>query len=170
MTDTQPDNAGDAGVDQEPPPHLDESVRRVAAAGRETLGANRDTLRALRLLVGADLALARGAVARALPWAAMAVVFALSTWLSLLAVLVTAFHAAGLGWLASTALAAVVSLVATGLAAWRMAAYLRHAGLQATRRQLSRLRLRTDDGSGDGDDGQDHGTRPVPARPEGVST
>lgn len=156
MTDPHPDDAGAAGADQEPPPHLDESVRRVGAAGRETFGAGRDTFRALRRLVGADLALARGAVVRALPWAVLAIVFAFSTWLMLLAVMVTAFHALGLGWLAATALSAVISLVATGLAAWRMAAYLRHAGLQATRRQLSRLGMLRD---GEGDEENEESAR-----------
>lgn len=165
MTHTQPDNAEEAGVDQEPPPHLDESVRRVGAAGRETFGAGRDTFRALRRLVGADLALARGAVTRALPWAVMALVFAFSTWLMLLAVMVTAFHALGLGWLASTGLSAAISLVATGLAAWRMAAYLKHAGLQATRRQLAGLGL----GGGD-EEGEQEEARPAPGRPEVPTT
>ena len=95
----------------------------------------------MRRLVGADLALARGAIIRALPWAALALVFAFSTWLMLLAVMVAAFHAMGLGWLAATALSAAISLLATALAGWRVAAYLRHAGLQATRRQLARFGL-----------------------------
>lgn len=141
MDEERPDRAGPSGAEQEPAPHLDESVRRVAAAGRETLGASRDTARALRRLVGADLALARGAVVRALPWAVMALVFAFSTWLMLLAVMVAAFHAMGLGWLAATALSAAISLVATGLAGWRVIAYLRHAGMRATRRQFARFGL-----------------------------
>jgi uncharacterized membrane protein YqjE len=141
VNDDRPDSAGEADADQEPAPHLDESVRRVAAAGRETFGAGRDTARAVRRLVGADLALARGAIIRALPWAALALVFAFSTWLMLLAVMVAAFHAMGLGWLATTALSAAISLLATALAGWRVAAYLRHAGLQATRRQLARFGL-----------------------------
>ena len=165
MNDDRPDSAGEAGADQEPAPHLDESVRRVAAAGRDTVGAGRDTARALRRLLGADLALARGAIVRALPWAAMALVFAFSTWLMLLAAMVAALHALGLGWLAASALAAVISLAATGLAGWRAAAYLRHAGLQATRRQLVRLGLLKDDAE------EDEGESTVPpARPETSTT
>ncbi len=166
MTDRRSDD-GPAAADQEPPPHLDESVRRVGAAGRETFGAGRDTFRALRRLVGADIALARGAIVRALPWAVLAVVFAFSTWLMLLAVLVAAFHALGLGWLAATALAAVVSLLATGLAGWRAATYLRHAGLQATRRQLSRLGIL----GGEDDAGRAKATEQAPTgRPEASTT
>ena len=145
MNDDRPDSAGEAGADPEPAPHLDESVRRVAAAGRETFGAGRDTARAVGRLVGADLALARGAIVRALPWAAMALVFAFSTWLMLLAVMVVAFHALGLGWLAATALGAAISLVATALAGWRVIAFLQHAGLHATRRQLARFGLFQDE-------------------------
>ena len=163
MDDERLDSPGPDGADQEPAPHLDESVRRVAAAGRETFGAGRDTARALRRLVGADLALARGAIVRALPWAVLALLFAFSTWLMLLAVMVTALHALGLGWLAATAASAAISLAATALAGWRVAAYLRHAGLQATRRQLSRFGLFQD-----GEEEQDDATDPQ-ARPE-VST
>ena len=159
MNDDRPDSAGQADADQEPAPHLDESVRRVAAAGRETFGAGRDTARALRRLVGADLALARGAIIRALPWTAMALVFAFSTWLMLLAVMVAGLHALGLGWLAATALAAATSLLATALAGWRVAAYLRHAGLQATRRQLARFGLFQHE------EEEEEATSP-PARPE----
>lgn len=164
MDDVRPDDgAGPSGAGQEPPPHLEESVRRVAAAGRETFGAGRDTARALRRLVGADLALARGAVARALPWAATALVFAFSTWLMLLAVMVTALHAMGLGWLASTSISAVISLAATALAGWRVTAYLKLAGMQATRRQLSRFGLFADEQ-------QDHDAADPQGRPEGSST
>lgn len=164
MNDDRPDSAGEAGADQEPAPHLDESVRRVAAAGRETFGAGRDTARALRRLLGADLALARGAIIRALPWAAMALVFAFSTWLMLLAALVAALHALGLGWLPAAALAAALSLAATALAGWRMVAYLRHAGLQATRRQLARLGLLKDDAE------EEEEAAVPPARPEASTT
>lgn len=166
MDEEQPDRAGASGAGPESAPHLDESVRRVAAAGRETLGASRDTVRALRRLVGADLALARGAVARALPWAVVALVLAFSTWLMLLALMVVAFHTMGLGWLAATALSAGISLVATALAGWRVVAYLRHAGMQATRRQLARF------GLFHGEDGEEEEpTRPAtPSGPEVPST
>lgn len=141
VNDDRPDGAGDPGADQEPPPHLDESVRRVAAAGRETLGAGRDTARALRRLLLADLALARGALIRALAWLALAMVFGVSAWLLAVAVLVVALYALGLGWVAATAVAGVICLLATALAGWRTMAYLQHAGMHATRRQLTRLGL-----------------------------
>ena len=155
MNDDRLDSAGDAGADPEPPPHLDESVRRVAAAGRETLGAGRDTARALRRLVRADLALARGAIMRSMAWLALAAVFGVSAWLLLVVILVLALHALGLGWLAAAAVAGAICLVATALAGWRTMVYLDHAGMHATRRQLARLGLfrdeqdEDDDGEGD---------------------
>jgi len=144
VNDDGPDSAGDAGT-EEPPPHLDESVRRVAAAGRQTLGAGRDGVRALRRLIRADLALARAAVVRGLAWLALAVVFGVSVWLLVVALLVTALHALGLGWLASVAIAGAICLAVTALAGWRTAVYLDHAGMHATRRQLARLGLLQDD-------------------------
>lgn len=151
MNDDRPDSSGDASAEPEPPPHLDESVRRVAAAGRETLGAGRDTVRALQRLVRADLALARGAIVRSMAWLALAVVFGVSTWLLVVVVLVVALHALGLGWLASAAVAGAICLAATALAGWRTVVYLDHAGMQATRRQLARLGLFQDDEGDDSD-------------------
>lgn len=145
MNDERPDSAGQAGADQEPAPHLDESVRRVTAAGRETLGAGRDTLRAFRRLVLADLELARGAIIRASAWLAVAVVFGVSAWLLTVAMLVAALHALGMSWLAAIATAGVICLAATALAGWRCMVYVDHAGLQATRRQLARLGLLKDE-------------------------
>lgn len=145
MNDDRADGAGDSGADQEPPPHLDESVRRVTAAGRETLGAGRDTLRALRRLVRADLALARAALVRSAVWLALAVVFGVSAWLLVVALLVTVLHAFGLGWPGATAVAGLICLAATAFAGWRTFVYLDHAGMHATRRQLSRLGLLKDD-------------------------
>lgn len=157
VNDDRPDSAGDAGADPEPPPHLDESVRRVAAAGRETLGAGRDTVRALRRLVRADLALARAAIVRSMAWLALTVVFGVSAWLLVVTLLVVALHALGLGWLAAVAIAGVICLAATALAGWRTAAYLDHAGLHATRRQLARLGLFQDE---DEDEAEGDAARP----------
>lgn len=149
MNDDRPDSDADPGP--EPPPHLDESVRRVAAAGRETLGSGRDTGRALRRLLRAELALARGAIVRALAWAVLALIFAVSTWLMMIVVLVTALHALGLGWLAASAAAGAICLVVTALAGWQVKAYFKHVGLHATRRQLTRLKRFQGADEGDND-------------------
>lgn len=122
-------------------PHLDESVRRIGAAGRATLGSGRDVGRALRKLVSADLALSRSALGRALAWCAVTIIFGASAWLLLMAAAIAVLHALGLPWLASISIAAAISLAVTGLAGWRVAVFFDLAGLHATRRQLTRLGL-----------------------------
>jgi len=133
----------------EKPPHLDESVRRIGAAGRATLDSALDTGRALRRLVSADLALARSAMGRALAWVAVAIVFGASAWLLVMGVLTALLHSLGLSWLASFAICAALSLGVTGFAAWRVSVFFDHAGMHATRRQLARF------GIGDENDDED---------------
>ncbi|MDN5782228.1 MAG: phage holin family protein, partial [Luteimonas sp.] len=88
----QPGQHDDTGK----PPHLDESVRRIGAAGRATIDSALDTGRALRKLVSADLALARSAMGRALAWVAVAIVFGASAWLLVMGVLTALLHSLGL--------------------------------------------------------------------------
>ena len=84
MSDNElPDSAG-----EEKPPHLDESVRRIGAAGKATYTSAKDTGRALRTLMFADLALARSAIGRALAWVAVGL-FIVISWVW------TPAHAAG---------------------------------------------------------------------------
>lgn len=124
------------------PPHLDESVRRIGRAGRQTLDAAAGTGRALRRLISADLALARSAIGRALAWGAVAIVFGASAWLLLMGALVALLQRIpGVSWMLAMALAALVSLGVTALAGWRASVFFDHAGLHATRRQLQRLGL-----------------------------
>ena len=141
------------------PPHLDESVRRIGAAGRATLDSALDTGRALRKQVSADLALARSAMGRALAWVAVAIVFGASAWLLAMGVLTALLHSLGLSWLASFAICAVLSLGVTGFAAWRVSVFFDHAGMHATRRQLARF------GIGDENDNEvdEATTAPAPA-------
>ena len=72
----RPGPPGGAGA-----PPLDETLRTIAEAGKASLGATRDSLRALRALVSADLALARSALGRGIAWAGVAIVFGASAWL-----------------------------------------------------------------------------------------
>lgn len=123
-------------------PGIDETLRGLNAARRETMGAARGTLSALRRLAEADLALARGAVGRGLVWASVAALLGCSAWLLLTAVLVAAVNALGLAWVWSLLVVAAVYLVVAGLCAWRMRVYLQHMGMRATRRQLAQLRSR----------------------------
>jgi hypothetical protein len=134
-------------------PHLDESVRRIHAAGRATLDSALDTGRALRRLIGADLALARSASGRALAWLAVAIVFGASTWLLAMAALIALLQSLGLPWLASISIAMALSLTVTAIAAWRVSVFFDYAGMHATRRQLARLGI----GDGDEEDGEPHG-------------
>ena len=140
------------------PPHLDESVRRIGAAGRATVDAALDTGRALRRLISADLALARSALGRALAWVAVAIVFGASAWLLAMGVLTALLHASGLSWLLSFAICATLSLGVTGLAAWRVSVFFEYAGMRATRRQLARLGI-GDEGN---DDASDQASTPPP--------
>ena len=133
------------------PPHLDESVRRIGAAGRATIDSALDTGRALRRLVSADLALARSAMGRALAWVAVAIVFGASAWLLVMGVLIALLHSLGLSWLLSFAICAALSLGVTGLAAWRVSVFFEYAGMHATRRQLARFGI----GDEDADDEDD---------------
>ncbi|WP_337243997.1 phage holin family protein [Luteimonas sp. gir] len=122
-------------------PNLDESVRRVRAAAKETLGSGLDTGRALRKLVSADFALARSALGRALAWSAVSVVFGASAWLLAMGAAIALLQSWGLSWLASISIAMAISLLVTALAAWRVSVFFDHAGMHATRRQLTRLGL-----------------------------
>lgn len=138
-------------------PGIDESVRQFGAAGRATLDSARDTGRALRGLVAADLALARSAMGRALAWVGVAIVFGASAWLLLMGALIALLQSFGWSWLLSMLLAGTLSLLVTGVAAWRTSRHFDHAGMHATRRQLARL--------GIGDEGEDAAVEPPEPAP-----
>lgn len=130
------------------PASLEESLRRVADAGREGLSAAFDSGRAWRGLVAADLSLARSALGRALAWVGVAIAFGASSWLLLMAALVSLLQRFGLSWLAALSIAALLSVGVTVFAGWRAVVYFEHTRLDATRRQLARLGL----GDRDADD------------------
>lgn len=150
--------AGEAGGT----PPLDDSIRAVGESGRAALGATLDSLRALRGLVSADIALARSAMGRALAWTGVAVVFGATGWLLATAAGVALLQGwFGMSWLGSLSIAALFNLAITGLAVWRTARFFDYMGLHATRRQLSRLGLFDEDGPDD--DGHDAAEKPAPA-------
>ncbi|MGH8028243.1 MAG: phage holin family protein, partial [Pseudoxanthomonas sp.] len=130
----RPDEPGDEAA-----PHLDESVRRIGASGKAALDSAKDTGRALRSLVSADLALARSALGRALAWVAVGIVFGASAWLLVIAALIAVLQRLGWSWLQSLSFAAALSIAVTAVAVWRTILYFDRAGMHATRRQLSRL-------------------------------
>lgn len=122
-------------------PGLEESIRQVGSAGRQTLDSATHTLRSLRRLASADFALARSAFGRALAWSGVAIVFGASAWLLLAATLIAFLHYVGLSWFVSLLITSVASLAVTGYAVWRVTYFFHHTGMHATRRQLSRLGL-----------------------------
>jgi len=127
--------------EEAPTPGLEESLRQVGDAGKATLDSARDTGRALRRLVSADLALARSAFGRGLMWAGIAVVFGASSWLLLTGAIIALLQRLGLSWFQSLLFTALASVAMTGLAVWRVSYFFDHTGMHATRRQLSRLGL-----------------------------
>ena len=132
-----PENPKRAGEDA---PDLRESLRQFRAAGRSTASAANDAFKALRILVAADISLARSALGRALAFTGVAIAFGGSAWLLLMAALI-AWLSLGLHWpwSLSLLLSAALSIAITAFAGWRAMHYFEHTRLQATRRQLARL-------------------------------
>jgi hypothetical protein len=148
------DDAQDAGADHDPPgsassssapgtgaaPGIDEAVRQLGATGRATWTAGRDASKAFRILLAADVSLARSAFGRTLAFTGVAIAFGASAWLLLMAAVI-AWLSLGLGWAWSLSLllAAALSIVITVIGGWMAMRYFEHTRLQATRRQLARL-------------------------------
>lgn len=133
----------DAPPDDEaraPDPGVEELLRELGAAGSATFQAGREAGKALRILVTADVSLARSAFGRTLAFSGVAIALGASAWLLLMGTLV-AWLATGLGWSWSLALLlpAVLSLAAAGAATWAAMRYFEHTRMKATRRQLARL-------------------------------
>jgi len=143
----QAQSTATGGADTPPPdgaekaPHLDESIRQVGAAGRDTVESAKHALRSLRRLASADFALARSAFGRALAWSGVAIVFGASAWLLLAGTLIALMVRWGMTWFHSLLITSILSLIVTGYAMWRVSFFFRHTGMHATRRQLSRLGL-----------------------------
>ena len=136
--DDAPDGpAADAAA---PAPDIAEALRQFGATGRATWSAGREAATALRVLVSADISLARSAIGRTLAFTAIGIAFGASAWLLLMATLIV-WLSLGLGWAWSLSLllAAALSTAACGFAGWRAMRYFEHTRLQATRRQLARL-------------------------------
>jgi hypothetical protein len=139
-------SAGDDAPHAEAPasegaaPGVEESLHRLGEHGRATLGALSDASKALRILLFADISLARSAFGRTLAFTGVAIAFGASAWLLLMATLI-AWLSMNLGWAWSLSLllTAFLSIVVTGIAGYMAMRYFEHTRLQATRRQLARL-------------------------------
>lgn len=134
-----------------PAPGLEESIRQIGGAGRDTLDAAGHTVRSLRRLVSADFALARSAFGRALAWSGVAIVFGASAWLLLAATLIAFLQYLGLSLFVALLIASLTSLVVAAYAVWRVSYFFHHTGMHATRRQLSQLGLFDEPAADDAD-------------------
>jgi hypothetical protein len=137
-------------------PDIEESLRQLRQTGRATWHAGRDASKAFRILLAADVSLARSAFGRTLAFTGLAIAFGASAWLLLMAALISWLSLRmGWAWSASLLLTAVISIIVTGVGGWRAMWYFEHTRLQATRRQLGRLGIgelagfMPDAGSGD---------------------
>ncbi|MDQ2702189.1 MAG: phage holin family protein [Pseudomonadota bacterium] len=121
-------------------PGIDDAVRELGATGRATLRASRDAGKAFRILVAADIALARSAFGRSLALTGVAIAFGASAWLLLMASLIVGLtRGLGMSWTLALLLTALLSVAVTAAAAWGATRYFEHTRLKATRRQLARL-------------------------------
>jgi hypothetical protein len=135
----------DAAPGDDATPSLDESLRRVGKAGKDSLSSAVATARSLRRLVLADFALARASLARAMVWMSVAAAFGVSSWLLLMGALIALLQRMGLSWLGALSVAAGLSLAITALGVWQTLRYFGFSRMDATRRQLKAMGLGDDD-------------------------
>ena len=134
---------GDAPQPEQPQPRdapgLEEALRGLGEEGRAGLKAATDVAKALRILIAADISLARSAFGRTLALTGVAIAFGASAWLLLMAAMIAAMQAAGLSWVIALLIAALLSVAVTAGAGYAAMRYFEHTRLQATRRQFARL-------------------------------
>ncbi|WP_440975512.1 phage holin family protein [Pseudoxanthomonas winnipegensis] len=135
----------DAAPGDDATPSLDESLRRVGKAGKDSLSSAVATAKTLRRLVLADFALARASLARAMVWMSVAAAFGVSSWLLLMGALIALLQRLGLSWLGALSVAAGLSLAITALGVWQTLRYFGFSRMDATRRQLKAMGLGDDD-------------------------
>lgn len=135
----------DAAPGDDATPSLDESLRRVGKAGKDSLSSAVATAKSLRRLILADFALARASLARAMVWMSVAAAFGVSSWLLLMGALIALLQRLGLSWLGALSVAAGLSLAITALGVWQTLRYFGFSRMDATRRQLKAMGLGDDD-------------------------
>ena len=147
MEARQPPADGDPGpaAEGERPeaaPGFVESLRGLRDSGLAGAGAAGDALGALRDLFAADLALARAAAARAAAFAGAAVMFGVSAWLLLMTALIVVLSMKlGLPWWMSLGGCGLLSALAAWWMVRKATAAFESTRLDASRRQLARLRV-----------------------------
>jgi hypothetical protein len=121
---------------------IEADIKALGDSGRATWKAGRDAGKAFRVLLSADISLARSAFGRTLAFTGVAIAFGASAWLLLMAALVSWLSLRlGWPWAASLLATGVLSLAVAGFSGWSASRYFEHTRLQATRRQLARLGL-----------------------------
>jgi hypothetical protein len=132
--------------DEPPPDDAPPSPDVVAALGEllRTSGAawtaGRESLSALRILLQADISLARSAFGRTLALTGVAIAAGASAWLMLMAALIVFLsNKVGLPWTVSLLICGVATGAIAAWAGWRAQKYFEDTRLRASRRQLARL-------------------------------
>lgn len=126
--------------DDQPQPDLLEALRQIGATSRAGLGAGKDSLKAMRTLLAADVSLARSAVGRTLTFTGIATVFGSVAGLLLMASLVSLLATKfGLSWTLSLLIVGLLCMLFAALSGWQAMRYFEHTRMKATRRQLARL-------------------------------
>ena len=132
-------DAGD-GARERAAPGIADAIRELGDTGRATWSAGREAATAFRILVTADVSLARSAFGRTLAFTAVAIVFGASAWLMLMAALISWLSIdVGWAWWFAMLVTGGTSLLLTAGAGWLAMRYFEHTRFQATRRQLARL-------------------------------
>ncbi len=139
QADQDAPQAAPRGAPPDDPPGIEDTLRGLRDDGRAGLKAASDAAKALRILVAADISLARSAFGRTLAFTGIAIAFGASSWLLLMAAMVAAMQVAGLSWMLALLIAAALSIGATAAAGYAATRYFEHTRLKATRRQLARL-------------------------------
>ncbi len=133
-----------AGTAPSEPPELGQAAKDIGQAGLELGRSAWSALSSFRALAAADFSLSRSALGLTLAYAGAAIALGASAWLLLMALIVLALHAAGLGRIGAVAVPALLSLGAAAFFGWRAAVAFDDTRLNATRRQLARLGLGED--------------------------
>ncbi len=126
--------------DDAPAPDVAAALGELLRAGGATWTAGRESLSALRILLQADISLARSAFGRTLALTGVAIAAGASAWLLLMATLIVFLsNKVGLPWSVSLLLCGVVTGAIAVWAGWRAQKYFEDTRLRASRRQLARL-------------------------------
>ena len=118
-------------------PPLTEAARSVYEAARTVAGAWGGNFTAIRRLLAADIALARTALIHGLVRLLAAAILFGTAWVLLTALSVWGLHQAGFGWGFAIGVPMLVSVALGAFAMWHAKRVLRHADLNASRRQLT---------------------------------